>query len=76
MITSILRSCAKCGITLDPETHNQLCDCCWSILESLATPYWHRLHAEWLRENVDRMPVKDRILHPEQEDSDGEDQAT
>lgn len=58
--------CINCGIKLSKplvRVEKLRCDVCDSISESLQTPYFTALHAEWVRENEDRIVAKRRMLY-------------
>ena len=52
-----LHFCQQCKSPITTGSHKVLCDLCWSILESLATPYWHHLHHDWIMENDRRLSL-------------------
>ena len=49
----ILSKCPSCNIDLSPFSvlrDSVLCDCCRAISESLRSPYWTRLHDQYLND--------------------------
>ena len=64
------RNCQRCSSPI-ASNHRVLCDLCWSILESLATPYWVRLQHEWIAENRIRIAIKARLLSCDMEGDSG-----
>ena len=60
--------CQRCNSPISTSNHKVLCDLCWSMLEAVASPYWHRLQREWWAENQRRVKAKVRLLTGEDND--------
>ena len=61
--------CQRCSSPI-ASNHKCLCDLCWSMLEAVASPYWHKLQREWWAENDRRKVNKARLLAGDGESDD------
>jgi hypothetical protein len=44
-----VRYCNNCHIPLSIERDGCLCDCCWTMLEAVATPWFVQCHREMVQ---------------------------